>query len=388
MLIRSVIVSGLIGALLIGNSDNLTKGHQPSKLDVKPELLELIDQFGGASYAVAISGNTAFLGVGTKILSLDVSIPSTPRQIGRSPLLPSIVQVIEVTDGVAYVALSDTDGMALAGSQSYLAIIDITNPTSISVMSTVVVPGDIKSLKVAEGFAYLAIGTFGLRIMDVRDVYRPTPVSELEFSDGAYDVYLKEKSAYIACRSVGLRIIDITTPTKPIIISTIETSGLAMNVVVENGIGYLTNESLESGQGILDIVDIRDSMHPKLANIQSLPYAVEALRLANGRLYTIGGGFIHVFDVGPNFTASVVSGGTWPGLAYDLSISGNTIVVAAKVGIGSNGNANTSGLRVITQESNKLLASGRLAAIGWIGRVQLSSLWLALAGLSRSTRLV
>ena len=59
---------------------------EPVKADVVPpvdaEDMQLVGQFGGASYAVALQGTYAYVGVGPRLVVLDVSDPSTPFEVG------------------------------------------------------------------------------------------------------------------------------------------------------------------------------------------------------------------------------------------------------------------------------------------------------------------
>jgi len=64
----------------------------------------LVGQWGGQSYAVAVSGNRAYLGMGYRLVVLDVSNPSSPTVLGMSEVLPGIVKGVAVSGNYAYVA--------------------------------------------------------------------------------------------------------------------------------------------------------------------------------------------------------------------------------------------------------------------------------------------
>lgn len=68
-----------------------------------PEL-GYVAQLGGTSLAVAVDGNVVYLGQGPRVVVLDASEPSAPKEIGRSEALPSKISDLVVVDGYAYVA--------------------------------------------------------------------------------------------------------------------------------------------------------------------------------------------------------------------------------------------------------------------------------------------
>ncbi len=48
------------------------------------ENVEFIGQIGGVTYAVAVQGTYAYIGVGPRLVILDVSDPARPRMVGRT----------------------------------------------------------------------------------------------------------------------------------------------------------------------------------------------------------------------------------------------------------------------------------------------------------------
>jgi len=65
--------------------------------------VELVGQIGGSTYAVAVQGNYAYIGVGPRLFILDVSDPSRPDVVGQTSVLPEVVGVA-VSGSYAYVA--------------------------------------------------------------------------------------------------------------------------------------------------------------------------------------------------------------------------------------------------------------------------------------------
>ncbi len=72
--------------------------------------------FGGATYAVAVSGDYAYIGQGQDFVVLDISNPATPSELGRL-ITNGFVEDIILSGGYAYVA----DG------SNGLVIVDVSN---------------------------------------------------------------------------------------------------------------------------------------------------------------------------------------------------------------------------------------------------------------------
>ena len=132
--------------------------------------VRLEGQLGGTSDAIAVypDGMVTYLAVGPRIVILELSQPDDMQEIGRSEVLPQIVQDI-VVEGT---------------------------------------------------YAFAAAGRAGLYILDVSDAAAPKIVgrhsgpSEPAFNRGRR-VHLSGKHAYFADGEAGLRIIDVSNPASP-----------------------------------------------------------------------------------------------------------------------------------------------------------------------------
>jgi hypothetical protein len=56
--------------------------------------VELIGQIGGSTYAVAVQGNYAYIGVGPHLVILNIANPALPYIVGQTRVLPGAVQTI------------------------------------------------------------------------------------------------------------------------------------------------------------------------------------------------------------------------------------------------------------------------------------------------------
>jgi len=117
--------------------------------------VELVGQIGGSTYAVAVQGDYAYIGVGPRLVILDISTPRSPSVIGQTDVLPDIVQDVVVADGYAYIA----DG------SSGLRIIDISDPAAPNEVGYYDTLGNARDVAVAGDYAYVADEDGGLALV-------------------------------------------------------------------------------------------------------------------------------------------------------------------------------------------------------------------------------
>ncbi len=60
----------------------------------RAQSLSMVDQFGGASYAVALQGDALYAGAGPRVLALSAGDPASPALLARSRSLAGVVQRI------------------------------------------------------------------------------------------------------------------------------------------------------------------------------------------------------------------------------------------------------------------------------------------------------
>jgi len=53
--------------------------------------VELVGQIGGSTWAVAVQGNYAYIGVGPRLVILNTADPAHPVVVGQTGVLPGVV---------------------------------------------------------------------------------------------------------------------------------------------------------------------------------------------------------------------------------------------------------------------------------------------------------
>lgn len=108
---------------------------------------ELVVHEGGSVRSVAVDGSVAYVGIGPRLVALDVSNPVSPRQIGRSEVLPGLVEAVVLeNDG------QQTHAYAAAGDQVVALALDADG--EMTVEDAIAMPGYTRALALAEGMLY------------------------------------------------------------------------------------------------------------------------------------------------------------------------------------------------------------------------------------------
>ena len=163
---------------------------------------------GDNSEDIAIVGSYAYVAadlVGLKIV--DVSDPTSPTIVGSLDT-PGNALAIEVAGNFAYVA----------DNASGLLVIDISNPAFPSLTGSVNTPGNARGVAIAGNYAYVADGFAGLQVIEIANPNSPGIVGTANTPGDARDVALAGSHAYVADFASGLQVIDVSSPTMPTIV--------------------------------------------------------------------------------------------------------------------------------------------------------------------------
>jgi len=158
--------------------------------------VELVGQVGGWCAAVAVQGRYAYLGVGPRLVVLDVSDPEQPVVVGQTAVLHGLVRDIALSGTLAYVA----------ADQGGLRVVDVSDPAAPREAGFYDTPGRAEGVAVSGGLAYVADG-LGLRVVDVANPAAPREVGFYNTPGSAYGVAVSGNHAYVADAWEGLLIL-------------------------------------------------------------------------------------------------------------------------------------------------------------------------------------
>ena len=250
--------------------------------------ITLQGQLGGESRTVDVSadGTLAYLGVGSRVVVLDLLDPNGAGELGKSQVLAEVVEDIVAAGDYAFVAAG------LAG----LYVLDVSDPAAPVVVGHYQTPSGsvgrygIRGLRVSlsERHAFLCDGNYGLHILDVSNPAEPTCVTTLKDVD-ARDVEVAGGYAYVGTRGRGLLVFDVSDPAYPILAGTFAASDYFTEVEVSGGWLYATGDG-EAPDYIwrLFVADLRSPSRPvtlghyKLDSSGRLAVDGKTVYIANG----------------------------------------------------------------------------------------------------------
>jgi hypothetical protein len=136
---------------------------------------------------------------------------------------------------------------AYAASTDGLRTVDISEPSTPTLMGHYQTPKSVTTLDIKGNYAYLAVNHTGLHIVNVSDPSAPVYVGDVETDGVPTGIFLQGDYAYVVYLQTGLKIFNIGTPSAPYLAATydyIDQSGWdGTKVYVRGGYIYVTSLS-------------------------------------------------------------------------------------------------------------------------------------------------
>lgn len=326
--------------------------------------LDLVGQVGGASYAVVTRHHYAYVGIGPRLVVLDITDPAAPVEVGQSAVLAGIVQDITFDGNFAYVSTG------FGG----LRILDMSNPSMPVEVGFYSWPEQVIETAVSGDYAYVVVregdGVGGsVRILDVMNPAKPVEV-------GFYDppqyghptgIVVAGDYAYIT-DLLTLRIVDVSHPPTPMEVAHQDVSGSTLDVVVAGGYAFVAG-----GHGGLRIINVSNPTAPQEVGHSDTPYITSDVFVLGERAYVVDGpdgngheGRLRIVNVA-NPAEPVVVGSydsTSEDWGHSVSVVGSHVLVAA----------GAEGLRILN--AGEPTSMSEVASYGVLG----SSYDIAVAG--------
>jgi len=278
-----------------------------------PATIKLVGQIGGPTQAVAAKENYVYVGVGLRLVVLDVSNPAVPREGGATRPLAGFVKDVAIANSTAYVV----DGVGLW-------VVDVSNPAHPNEVGFYGTPGYAEGVTVAGRYAYVADGWAGFRVVDISDQAHPTEVGFAYTLGYAFDVAAVDDIAYIAGAGAGLRVVDISDPTHPTEIEFYDTPGYAYGIAVAGSTVYIAD-----GWEGLRVVDVSDPANPTEIGFYDTPGQAFGLAIVSGTAY-VADAFagLRVVDISVPASPTEVGAYEVRGHAGQVVVAGGMVFVA------------------------------------------------------------
>lgn len=275
---------------------------------LETENLDLVGQIGGGTLAVARQGQYAYIGVGGRLVVLDISNPTLPTFVGESVVVPGTVYDLTVAGDYAYTAFG------YAG----LRIFDVSDPAA-PVETGHAPAGWARGLALSGQYAYVADGG-GLRIIDISDPSQPQQAGYFDGPAQANDVAVAGNYAYVSEYVSGLRSIDISVPSQPHQAGFLELPGWNWGVAVAGNYAYV------STAGTLQLVDVTDPAHLTAAGF--FPTAAENATVVGNYAYIAARDNLEIVDVSDPANPTSASFLDIPWIATGVAVEEGLALVA------------------------------------------------------------
>ncbi|MFC1787796.1 prepilin-type N-terminal cleavage/methylation domain-containing protein [Patescibacteria group bacterium] len=192
--------------------------------------------------SVFVSGSRAYLGrqssSADEFFVIDISNPANPTKISSMNLKNTNVYGITVLGSFAYLATS--------GNAQELAIIDLTNETSLSVVGQLDLPGnaDASDLDLSNSIAYLTRDKSPQNefyLINVSDPESPVLLGSVDLPDNANSVWVDGTVAYVGTdnNDQEIVIINVSDSAIPSVSGGYDAKGDVNGVIKANGLVYL-----------------------------------------------------------------------------------------------------------------------------------------------------
>ncbi|MDP3710753.1 MAG: hypothetical protein Q8R29_03490 [bacterium] len=254
-------------------------GQAPSHVIVKDGYAYVLETLGGLNI-------------------VDVRNPSSPKVVKVFPF-ESHTAGFGIEENYAYIGrVASTKSTAQGYSQtSMFEVVDISNPASAIVISSVEIPTDIRGLDLDGNYAYV-IGSYPYRLtpIDISSPANPKIIQAGESIVGSadlQDIVVENGFAFLADGSTGLRIVDVSNISSPRHVKDLDLQGRAFNIYKWGNKLYVAVE-----QKYFNLADVRNSENPQHAYSESFTasYKYTSIVLDNKNAYFNGGG-VRIYDI-------------------------------------------------------------------------------------------
>lgn len=276
--------------------------------------LSPVGHVGGFVDAIATDGDAVFAGIGGTVTRLTTASP--PTRSGWTLLRgDGYVRDIAILGQTAYVA-QQGGGLRIVGfgagmSETGAAVAGAENAQGVAA---------------ANGYVYLAVQDYGLRIYNAAAPATPQEIGSLAMPGSAsyvWDVDVEGGVAYVAAGGYGIWMVDVSNPAAPVHAGSLDT-GNVYAVEVEPGWIYAA-----SGQSGLSVAEI---LGPGLAverdSYPTAPYDARDVAVADGVAW-IAAGDVLAIDVTTPTDLILLGSTSVPGGAIGIAASGDHAWAAA-----------------------------------------------------------
>ncbi|MCF8351593.1 MAG: hypothetical protein K9H15_10520, partial [Bacteroidales bacterium] len=249
---------------------------------------------------------------------IDVSNPASPALSSSLPL-GTHPRSITVSGNYAYVVDAGSDD---------LKIIDISNPVSPVLSGSLGIGGHPNSVKVLGTYAYIVdYSSDDLKVIDVSNPVSPSLSGGLGVGSNPYAVDVTDNHAYIVDQgSDDLKVIDVSIPASPVLSGSLGIGSIPMSVAVLGDYAYVVDQ----GSDDLKVIDVSNPASPVLSGSYGIGPVPSSVAVSGNYAYVVDYGSDDLKVINVNNPASLVlSGSIGINSSLSVAISGNYAYVGS-----------------------------------------------------------
>lgn len=234
----------------------------------------------GGIYA---DGNLVYIvAVAEGVQIFDVTIPSSPVNIGNCPLDPN---------SLAWTSAKSGDYIFAALSDGGLAIVDVSVPQYPFVAGTYY--DIVYGVGVSDDLVYVVSYSYGLNILDISDLSNITVTGTCAVPGFPYRVQIVGSYAYVGNTDYsgagGVNVVDVSDPANPSLVTSYV--GFAEHIAAAGNTLAFTGSNMACS-----VLDISTPTAPVLASTYSIPNFIGDIYVDGNYAYTGNNGF-RIFDI-------------------------------------------------------------------------------------------
>jgi formylglycine-generating enzyme required for sulfatase activity len=316
--------------------------------------MQLLSNVGGTALSVAANANNVFIGEGAGLV---ITSTTSTTPVGPRLQLPGLAQ------DIALFTRSSRNYACIAASKAGLQIVDVTNPASPVLVSSVAIGGTANGIAISGNLAYVSASEGRLLIADLTTPALPVKRSELVLAFGAGDVAVRTSAAGVFCylpSGTDLLVVQADTPTAPTFLRSI--TGPAATLFDDHRtIAISGTRAYVSLCGGISVFELATAATPTLVEFDVHPYfngECGALAAAGSYLYQAGWRGITTYSIGTGGISLVHYTDLSPKNGFGIAISNSKAFVAS-------GNTGTSYFSLTSPAAPTITTNKPVTGTAW-----------------------
>jgi hypothetical protein len=318
-----IIFDGNYGYVAVGDSGvNIYNLVNPAS----PVLVSHIKTIGRAAWlsygAISIGGTpTGHIYVSDRypvagLSAINVSNPAVP-------ITAAFISAVSAPTGTSFTPFYANVKVYVPYGIAGLRILDVSSPSSPTLLSTIALGGDSREVIVKGNYAYVAALDSCVHVIDVSNASSPIYVKKIPTSR-ARGIALNGNYAYVATRDSGLVILNLTDPSAPVWSANVRGLDIENVAVAGNIIGLSFYSSIT-------FYDITNPESPVAkGSTPTFTTGDEGFSIAGNFAYIPDGDSLKIFNITDLMNPVLVSKIYTGGYGYITSIASNYCYVASE----------------------------------------------------------